>query len=44
MLAHEYLAAYHDEDDEPTTEPLVNDFDNVDMTVEQWQSELLLKK
>jgi len=37
VLAHEYLAAYHDEDDEPTTELLVNDFDNVDMTVEQWQ-------
>jgi hypothetical protein len=37
VLEHGYLAQYHDEDDEPTAELLVNEFDDVDFTVEQWR-------
>lgn len=41
VLEHEYLSSYHDPDDEPSAPPFENKYDDVDYTVEQWQSERL---
>lgn len=41
-LAHPYLAQYADPSDEPTAEPFDQSFENMELSIPEWRSNLYL--